>query len=113
MERSRREATTAAETPLRGIDFSSWNSLLATLMGLALFVFISIGIRLPIMSTIQQRRERMNRQINERLRTLIAAYKILGGSFTGDLAVDPAHLRDSRQRGPSAGQSEPRRVTVL
>ena len=91
---------------MRGIDFSSWNSLLATLMGLALFVFISIGIRLLIMSTIQQRRERMNRQINERLRTLIAAYKILGGSFTGDLAVDPAHLRDLRQRGPSADQSE-------
>ena len=24
----------------------------------------------------------MNRQINERLRTLMAAYKVLGGSFT-------------------------------
>lgn len=95
------------ETPLRGIDFSSWQSLLATLMGLALFVFISIGIRLLIMFTIQQRRERTNRQINERLRTLIAAYKTLGGSFTGDLAVDPAHLRDLRQRGPSAGENEP------
>jgi hypothetical protein len=46
------------------------------------------------MQTIQQRRERENRQINERLRTLIAAYKTLGGSFTGDLAVDPAHHRD-------------------
>lgn len=57
---------------------------------------IGIGIRLVFMSTIQQRRERMNRQINERLRTLIAAYKVLGGSFTGDLAVDPSHLRDKR-----------------
>jgi hypothetical protein len=38
----------------------------------------------------------MNRQINERLRTLIAAYKVLGGSFTGDLSVDPGHLRDLR-----------------
>ena len=37
---------------------------------------------------------RENRQINERLRTLIAAYKTLGGSFTGELAVDPTHLRD-------------------
>ena len=51
------------------------------------------------MFTIQQRRERMNRQINERLRTLIAAYKVLGGSFTGDLSVDPKHLRDL-QRNP-------------
>jgi hypothetical protein len=57
---------------------------------------IGVGIRLLAMQTIQQRRERENRQINERLRTLIAAYKILGGSFTGDLAVDPAHLRDLR-----------------
>lgn len=44
--------------------------------------------------TVQQRRERLNRQINERLRTLIAAYKVLGGSFTGTLTVNPAHLRD-------------------
>jgi len=81
---------------LRNIDFSSWQSLLATLIGLALFTLI--GIRLLMMFTIQQRRERTNRQINERLRTLIAAYKTLGGSFTGNLAVDPAHLRDFRER---------------
>src|SRR5690348_2187023 len=51
------------------------------------------------MQTVQQRRERENRQINERLRTLIAAYKTLGGSFTGELAVDPAHLRDLQRQG--------------
>jgi uncharacterized membrane protein YgcG len=76
---------------LRNIDLSSWQSILTTLIGLALFALIGIGIRLLLMSTIQQRRERMNRQINERLRTLIAAYKVLGGSFTGNLAVDPLH----------------------
>jgi hypothetical protein len=54
------------------------------------------------MQTIQQRRERENRQINERLRTLIAAYKTLGGSFTGDLAVDPAHLRDLNREAQGA-----------
>ena len=87
-----------AEASLRNIDFSSWHSLLATLIGLALVTLIGVGIRLLVMVTIQQRRERMNRQINERLRTLIAAYKTLGGSFTGDLAVDPSHLRDLRRR---------------
>ena len=68
---------------------------------------IGIGIRLVFMATIQQRRERMNRQINERLRTLIAAYKVLGGSFTGDLAVDPRHLRDLRpvRSAPTAGET--------
>ncbi|HET9069038.1 MAG TPA: hypothetical protein VFN28_10370, partial [Amaricoccus sp.] len=43
-----------------------------------------------------QRRERANRQINERLKVLIAAYKVLGGSFTGTLTVDPTHMRDLR-----------------
>ena len=78
------------------IDFSSWQGLLSTLFGLAVFSFIVVGIRLILMQTVQQRRERENRQINERLRTLIAAYKTLGGSFTGSLAVDPTHLRDLR-----------------
>lgn len=83
---------------MRNFDFSSWQGLLTTLIGLALFTLISIGIRLLMMVTIQQRRERANRQINERLRTLMAAYKTLGGSFTGDLTVDPRHLRDIRRR---------------
>ncbi len=83
---------------LRNLDFSSWQSVLATVLGLALVTLIGVGIRLLMMLTLQQRRERMNRQINERLRTLIAAYKTLGGSFTGDLTVDPTHLRDLRRK---------------
>jgi len=82
---------------MRNLDFSSWQSIGATLIGLALVTLIGVGIRLIVMMTIQQRRERMNRQINERLRVLIAAYKALGGSFTGNLAVDPRHLRDLRR----------------
>jgi hypothetical protein len=72
-------------TPVRNLDFSSWQSVLTTLFGIALATLIGVAVRLVTMITIQQRRERMNRQINERLRTLIAAYKTLGGSFTGDL----------------------------
>lgn len=85
---------------MRFFDFSSWQSIGTTLLGLAIVTLIGVGIRLMIMMTIQQRRERLNRQINERLRTLIAAYKILGGSFTGDLTVDPRHLRDIRRGDP-------------
>ncbi|SDG68516.1 hypothetical protein [Pelagibacterium luteolum] len=48
---------------LRNIDLSSWQGLLTTVIGLALFALIGIGIRLLIMFTIQQRRERFNRQI--------------------------------------------------
>ncbi len=81
---------------MRGLDFSSWQAVLSTLLGLMIITLVGVGIRLLVMQTLQQRRERENRQINERLRTLIAAYKTLGGSFTGELGVDPKHLRDLR-----------------
>ena len=55
------------------LDFSSWQSVLTTLAGLAVISLVVVGIRLLIMQTVQLRRERENRQINERLRTLIAA----------------------------------------
>ncbi len=82
---------------MRFFDFTSWQSLLLTFIGLALFTLISMGIRLIMMFRIQQRRERVNRQINERLKTLMSAYKTLGGSFTGTLSVDPTHMRDLRK----------------
>lgn len=96
---------------MRNIDFSSWHGLLTTLLGLALITLIGMGIRLVMMFTIQQRRERMNRQINERLRTLIAAYKTLGGSFTGTLTVDPVHLRQLRRDEEPAPEGEPAQGT--
>lgn len=91
---------------MRMFDFSSWQSIATTLLGLVIVTFLGVGIRLMVMMTIQQRRERMNRQINERLRTLIAAYKTLGGSFTGNLAVDPRHLRDMRRDTGAKAESD-------
>ncbi|MFT3732570.1 MAG: hypothetical protein QM780_14320 [Hyphomicrobium sp.] len=91
---------------MRSIDFSSWHSLLLTLLGLGFITLVGVGIRLLMMLTIQQRRERMNRQINERLRTLIAAYRTLGGSFTGTLTVDPRHLRDLRRQDQAPAEGE-------
>lgn len=97
---------------MRFLDFSSWQSILLTLLGLAVFTLISMGIRVLMMFTVQQRRERANRQINERLKTLIAAYKTLGGSFTGTLSVDPTHMRDIRKameakrQNPEPGDAE-------
>lgn len=81
---------------MRYIDFGSWHGAITTLFGIAVFTLIGVGIRMLVMLTVQQRRERVNRQINERLKTLIAAYRTLGGSFTGELTVDPTHLRDVR-----------------
>jgi len=89
------------------LDFSSWQGVLSTLLGLFLVTVIGVGIRLVVMQRVQERRERQNRQINERLKTLIAAYRTLGGSFTGDLAVDPSHLGDLRTRAAVAPENSP------
>jgi heme exporter protein D len=93
---------------MRGLDFSSWQAMLSTLLGLCVVTLVMVGLRLVVMQRVQQRRERENRQINERLRTLIAAYKTLGGSFTGNLAVDPAHKGDLR--AASEGEDAKRSV---
>lgn len=90
---------------MRGVDFTSWESILSTLVGLALVTLIGVGLRVVMMLTLQQRRERQNRQINERLRALIGAYKTLGGSFTGDLSVDPRHRRDARAPADAAPEA--------
>ncbi len=106
------------------MDFTSWQGIVGGIVGLLLVTLIGIGLRMVFMMTIQQRQQRMNRQINERLRTLIAAYKVLGGSFTGDLTVNPMHQRDLRAApadasvdldalepaGPAADFDRPRRI---
>ena len=90
---------------MRNIDFTSWESILTTIFGLLLITLIGMGMRLLMMFTIQQRQQRQNRQINERLKTLIAAYKVLGGAFTGDLGVDPRHLRDMVRSAKESGEA--------
>ena len=88
------------------IDFSSWSTALSTLAGLLLVTCLMMGVRLLFMQTIQKRRERENRQINERLKTLIAAYKTLGGSFTGTLEVHPTHMRDLKMQQSALEQDD-------
>jgi type II secretory pathway pseudopilin PulG len=90
-----------------GLDFSSWQAVLTTLIGIVLVSLVAVGIRLLLMHSVQLRRERQNRQINERLKTLIAAYKVLGGSFTGELSVDPSHRRDRRAQAAEADAPPP------
>ncbi len=91
---------------MRFFDFSSWQAVLTSIAALLLVTLIGMGIRLLMMMTLQQRRERQNRQINERLKALIAAYKTLGGSFTGTLTVSPLHLRDLKRLAAESGGGE-------
>ena len=60
------------------IDFTSWEGLLSTLLGLAVFSLVVVGIRLLIMHIVQLRRERENRQINERLHFIGRTRNTLG-----------------------------------
>ncbi|OJW20425.1 MAG: hypothetical protein BGO49_04250 [Planctomycetales bacterium 71-10] len=95
---------------MRNLDFSSWTAMVLSFVGLALVTLVGVAIRLAVMQSVQQRRDRENRQINERLRTLIAAYKALGGSFTGSLIVDPSHKRDLKDAEEAPGAERARRV---
>lgn len=99
---------------MRFLDFSSWQGVLTGVVSLAVFALIGVGIRVLMMLTIQQRQQRMNRQINERLKTLISAYRTLGGSFTGQLTVNPIHLRDLRvsaEEGETGSTEKPGNAT--
>lgn len=89
---------------MRFLDLTSWQGILLTIFGVALVALIGVGIRVLMILTIQQR---MNRQINARLRTLIAACKVLDGSFTGELSVDPTHLRELNRRAREEGAEAP------
>ena len=95
---------------MRNLDFSSWQAMILSFIGIALVTLIGVVIRLVVMQSVQQRRDRENRQINERLRTLIAAYKALGGSFTGSLEVDPRHKRDLKEVEDTPGGERARRI---
>lgn len=95
---------------MRNLDFSSWPAMALSFVGLALVTLVGVAIRLAVMQSVQARRDRENRRINERLRTLIAAYKALGGSFTGSLIVNPSHKRDLKDAEEVPGAERARRV---
>ena len=53
---------------MRNLDVISWQTLLFSFVGIAVVTVIGVAIRLLVMQTVQQRRDRENRQIIERLR---------------------------------------------
>ena len=101
---------------MRFLDFSSWHGVMTTVLGFALFMLMGMGMRVLMLMTVQQRQQKMNRQINERLRTLNAAYKVLGGSFTGTLRVDPrsrrSYLSEAAPQETAMPEADGEEVTV-
>ncbi|WP_047537871.1 hypothetical protein [Methylotenera versatilis] len=53
-----------------------------TLIASLVIAVILLAIRVFIMQRVQQKRQRENRQETERLKSLVAAYRSLAGSFT-------------------------------
>lgn len=62
-----------------------------TLIASLVLAVILLAIRIFVMQRVQQKRQRENRQETERLKSLVAAYRSLAGSFS------PASLEHSPQ----------------
>ncbi len=56
--------------------------LALTLIASLVIAVILLAIRVFVMQRVQQKRQRENRQETERLKSLVAAYRSLAGSFT-------------------------------
>ena len=72
---------------MRNIDFTSWQSLLTTLVGLALVTLIGMGIRLVVMMTIQQRRERLHELDVQRTAVQVILIENVLGRFAANDAT--------------------------
>jgi len=66
-----------------------------TLIASLLVAVILLGLRVFVMQRVQQKRQRENRQETERLRSLVAAYRSLAGSFSPAVHTDRAQLEEA------------------
>jgi uncharacterized membrane protein YgcG len=66
-----------------------------TLIASLVVAVVLLGIRVFVMQRVQQRRQRENRQESERLRSLVAAYRSLAGSFSPAADADRAQVEEA------------------
>jgi uncharacterized membrane protein YgcG len=64
------------------MSFTNLGPLSTTLIASLLIALLLLAIRVFVMQRVQQRRQRENRQETERLKSLVAAYRALAGSFS-------------------------------
>jgi len=62
--------------------FPDFGALPLTLIASLVVAVVLLAIRIFVMQRVQQKRQRENRQETERLRSLVAAYRSLAGSFS-------------------------------
>jgi hypothetical protein len=68
-----------------------WTTLIASLV----IAVVLLAIRIAVMQRVQQRRQRENRQETERLKSLIAAYRSLAGSFSPATGEHSAQIEEA------------------
>ena len=66
-----------------------------TLIASLVVAVVLLGLRVFVMQRVQQKRQRENRQETERLRSLVAAYRSLAGSFSPAADADRAQLEEA------------------
>jgi len=66
-----------------------------TLIASLVVAVVLLGLRVFVMQRVQQKRQRETRQETERLRSLVAAYRSLAGSFSPAADADRAQLEEA------------------
>jgi uncharacterized membrane protein YgcG len=66
-----------------------------TLIASLVLAVVLLAIRVFVMQRVQARRQRENRQETERLKSLIAAYRTLAGSFSPPTAEHAAQIEET------------------
>lgn len=72
--------------------FPDFGAVPLTLIASLVVTVILLAIRIFVMQRVQQKRQRENRQETERLRSLVAAYRSLAGSFSPAADADRTQL---------------------
>lgn len=77
------------------MQLNGFGSVPITIMG-SLFIALSLmAIRMFFMQRAQQSRQRENRQETERLKSLVACYRSLAGSFSPPTTEHASHIEES------------------
>ena len=71
-------------------------TLPTTLIASLLIALVLLAIRIFVMQRVQQQRQRENRQETERLKSMVAAYRSLAGSFSPAVDGDRLQIEAAR-----------------
>ncbi|MES2842535.1 MAG: preprotein translocase subunit YajC [Pseudomonadota bacterium] len=77
------------------MNLASFGPLSLTLFASLVIALVLLAIRIVVMQRVQQRRQRENRQETERLKSLVAAYRALAGSFSPATVENASQMEET------------------